>query len=195
MQALTLFGDQRLDRRALGNALQPSRFIIKPSQRPERFVLSDLRFLHSRFEDANGFIINLQGDRVGMPVLAAMGQREACRVRKPAGCPVHDLGHKSKRLDRSRTHTRREKEFREIRGAAIGGGGKIAMRPTHMNIARAHIVMGRHHNSGLGLIMQDIGDDKRALDAYHKALDVYPRFKEVSEKVKTLVEKVEGRGI
>jgi tetratricopeptide (TPR) repeat protein len=49
--------------------------------------------------------------------------------------------------------------------------------------------------SGLGLIMQDIGDDKRALDAYRKALDVYPRLKGVSEKVKTLTEKVEGRDI
>jgi tetratricopeptide (TPR) repeat protein len=49
--------------------------------------------------------------------------------------------------------------------------------------------------SGLGLIMQDIGDDKRALDAYRKALEVYPRLKGVSDKVKTLVEKVEGRDI
>jgi tetratricopeptide (TPR) repeat protein len=49
--------------------------------------------------------------------------------------------------------------------------------------------------SGLGLIMQDIGDDKRALDAYRKALEVYPRLKGVSDKVKSLVEKVEGRDI
>jgi tetratricopeptide (TPR) repeat protein len=49
--------------------------------------------------------------------------------------------------------------------------------------------------SGLALIMQDIGDEKRALDAYRKALEVYPRLKGVSEKVKTLVEKVEGRDI
>jgi tetratricopeptide (TPR) repeat protein len=49
--------------------------------------------------------------------------------------------------------------------------------------------------SGLGLIMQEIGDDKRALDAYRKALDVYPRLKGVTEKVKTLTEKVEGRDI
>jgi tetratricopeptide (TPR) repeat protein len=49
--------------------------------------------------------------------------------------------------------------------------------------------------SGLGLIMQDIGDEKRALDAYRKALDVYPRLKGMTEKVKTLKEKVEGRDI
>jgi len=49
--------------------------------------------------------------------------------------------------------------------------------------------------SGLGLIMQDIGDDKRALDAYRKALEVYPRLKGMEEKVKNLKEKVEGRDI
>jgi tetratricopeptide (TPR) repeat protein len=49
--------------------------------------------------------------------------------------------------------------------------------------------------SGLGLIMQDIGDDKRALDAYRKALEVYPRLKGMDEKVKNLKEKVEGRDI
>jgi len=49
--------------------------------------------------------------------------------------------------------------------------------------------------SGLGLIMQEIGDDKHALDAYRKALEVYPRLKGMDEKIKTLKEKVEGRNI
>ena len=49
--------------------------------------------------------------------------------------------------------------------------------------------------SGLGLIMQEIGDDKHALDAYRKALEVYPRLKGMEEKVKNLKEKVEGRDI
>lgn len=49
--------------------------------------------------------------------------------------------------------------------------------------------------SGLGLIMQDVGDDRHALEAYRKALEVYPRLKGMDEKVKTLKEKVEGRNI
>jgi tetratricopeptide (TPR) repeat protein len=49
--------------------------------------------------------------------------------------------------------------------------------------------------SGLGLIMQEIGDEKHALDAYRKALDVYPRLKGMEEKVKTLTGKVDGRKI
>jgi tetratricopeptide (TPR) repeat protein len=49
--------------------------------------------------------------------------------------------------------------------------------------------------SGLGLIMQDVGDDRHALEAYRKAVDVYPRLKGMEEKIKTLQEKVEGRNI
>jgi tetratricopeptide (TPR) repeat protein len=49
--------------------------------------------------------------------------------------------------------------------------------------------------SGLGLIMQEIGDERHALDAYRKALEVYPRLKGMDEKVKTLKEKVDGRNI
>jgi tetratricopeptide (TPR) repeat protein len=49
--------------------------------------------------------------------------------------------------------------------------------------------------AGLGMIMQDLGDDKRALDAFRKALAVNPHLEKVPELVKTLTEKVEGRDI
>ena len=49
--------------------------------------------------------------------------------------------------------------------------------------------------AGLGMIMQDIGDDRRALDAFRKALAVNPYLEKVPELVKTLSEKVEGRDI
>jgi tetratricopeptide (TPR) repeat protein len=49
--------------------------------------------------------------------------------------------------------------------------------------------------AGLGMIMQDLGDDKRALDAFRKALSVNPHLEKVPELVKTLSEKVEGRDI
>ncbi len=49
--------------------------------------------------------------------------------------------------------------------------------------------------AGLGMIMQDIGDDKRALEAFRKALAVNPHLEKVPELVKTLTEKVEGRDI
>jgi tetratricopeptide (TPR) repeat protein len=49
--------------------------------------------------------------------------------------------------------------------------------------------------SGLGLILQDVGDDKHALEAYRRAVAVYPRLQRIPELVKTLTEKVEGRNI
>jgi tetratricopeptide (TPR) repeat protein len=49
--------------------------------------------------------------------------------------------------------------------------------------------------AGLGMIMQDLGDDRRALDAFRKALAVNPHLEKVPELVKTLTEKVEGRDI
>jgi tetratricopeptide (TPR) repeat protein len=49
--------------------------------------------------------------------------------------------------------------------------------------------------AGLGMIMQDLGEDKRALEAFRKALDVDPYLEKVPDLVKTLSEKVEGRDI
>jgi tetratricopeptide (TPR) repeat protein len=49
--------------------------------------------------------------------------------------------------------------------------------------------------AGLGMIMQDLGDDKRALDAFRRALAVNPHLEKVPELVKSLTEKVEGRDI
>ena len=49
--------------------------------------------------------------------------------------------------------------------------------------------------SGLGAMLQDIGDEKDALEAYRRALAVHPRLNGITEKVKGLVEKGEGRDI
>ena len=49
--------------------------------------------------------------------------------------------------------------------------------------------------AGLGMIMQELGDDKRALDAFRKALAVNPHLEKVPDLVKSLTEKVEGRDI
>jgi tetratricopeptide (TPR) repeat protein len=48
---------------------------------------------------------------------------------------------------------------------------------------------------GLGVIMQEFGDDKRALEVYRRALAIDPHMQRVPELVRTLSEKVEGRDI
>jgi tetratricopeptide (TPR) repeat protein len=49
--------------------------------------------------------------------------------------------------------------------------------------------------SGLGLILQEIGDERHALEAYRRAVEVYPRLENIPDQVKKLQEKVEGRDI
>ena len=49
--------------------------------------------------------------------------------------------------------------------------------------------------SGLGLILQDVGNDKLALEAYRRAVAVYPRLQRIPDLVKTLSEKVDVRDI
>jgi tetratricopeptide (TPR) repeat protein len=49
--------------------------------------------------------------------------------------------------------------------------------------------------AGLGMIMQETGDEKHALDAFRKALAINPYLERVPDLVKSLTEKVEGRDI
>jgi tetratricopeptide (TPR) repeat protein len=49
--------------------------------------------------------------------------------------------------------------------------------------------------AGMGMILQETGDDKHALAAFRKALAINPFLEKVPEMVKSLTEKVEGRDI
>jgi tetratricopeptide (TPR) repeat protein len=49
--------------------------------------------------------------------------------------------------------------------------------------------------AGLGMIMRDIGDDKKALAAFRQALKQHPHLDNIPDLVKSLSDKVEGRDI
>jgi tetratricopeptide (TPR) repeat protein len=49
--------------------------------------------------------------------------------------------------------------------------------------------------AGLGMILQDIGEEKVALDALRRAIEVHPHLERVREMIEQLTEKVEGRPI
>jgi tetratricopeptide (TPR) repeat protein len=49
--------------------------------------------------------------------------------------------------------------------------------------------------SGLGIIMQEFGEEKLALEAFRRALAVNPHLQKIPDFVKSLTEKVEGRDI
>ena len=49
--------------------------------------------------------------------------------------------------------------------------------------------------SGLGMILQEFGDEKHALEVFRRALAINPHLPKIPDMVKTLSEKVEGRDI
>lgn len=49
--------------------------------------------------------------------------------------------------------------------------------------------------SGLGMILQEFGDERRALQAFRRALEIHPHMPKIPDIVKGLTEKVEGRDI
>jgi tetratricopeptide (TPR) repeat protein len=49
--------------------------------------------------------------------------------------------------------------------------------------------------SGLGIIMQELGDENRALEAFRRALAIHPRLERIPELAKKLAEKIDGREI
>jgi tetratricopeptide (TPR) repeat protein len=49
--------------------------------------------------------------------------------------------------------------------------------------------------TGLGMILQEMGEDKRALEVLRRALEIDPHLDKVPEMVKALADKVEGRAI
>ena len=63
--------------------------------------------------------------------------------------------------------------------------------------APARFVRRRHFGAlaGLGTILSELGDERRALEAFRRALAVHPRLNGVADEVKSLTEKVEGRPI
>jgi tetratricopeptide (TPR) repeat protein len=67
-------------------------------------------------------------------------------------------------------------------------------------LADIHEVLAREPRhfgalSGLGIILQELGDEKRALDAFRRALTIHPHLERVPELVKKLSEKIDGREI
>ena len=49
--------------------------------------------------------------------------------------------------------------------------------------------------AGLGMILNDIGDERRALLAFRRAVELYPRMERIPDLIKRLTETVDGRDL
>jgi tetratricopeptide (TPR) repeat protein len=49
--------------------------------------------------------------------------------------------------------------------------------------------------AGLGMILNDVGDDRRALIAFRRAVELYPHMERIPDLVKRLSESVDGRDL
>src|SRR6266478_4374704 len=68
------------------------------------------------------------------------------------------------------------------------------------SLADIHEVLAREPRhfgalSGLGIILQELGDERHALDAFRRALAIHPRLERIPALVKKLTEQVDGREI
>jgi tetratricopeptide (TPR) repeat protein len=67
-------------------------------------------------------------------------------------------------------------------------------------LADIHEVLAREPRhfgalSGLGIILQEVGDEKHALEVFRRALAIHPRLERIPDLVKKLTDKVDGRDI
>ena len=79
-----------------------------------------------------------------MPVLAAVREREARRIRKPAGRAVHNLRHQREREQRPRADAGDQHQRGEVLGTAIGDGGQRLAEAPQVDVFGAHVVMRGH---------------------------------------------------
>lgn len=76
----------------------------------------------------------------------------------------------------------------------------FVQKDIYRSLADLRVVLAqepRHYQAlaGLGVILQDIGEEKRALEAYRRALEINPHLENIPEIARRLKLKVEGRDI
>jgi hypothetical protein len=100
--------------------------------------------LHGGFQHADGLIIDLDRHRVGVPVLAAMGQREPRRIGEAIRRAMHHLGHHRQRLYGAGADAGRQQQLRKIYRTAFGRRRQRAVQAAGEDVAGAHIMVRRH---------------------------------------------------
>lgn len=137
-------GEQGLDRRSGSVPLQlPCLFVQAPDRR-QLFGLAEFGFLHGGFQHVDGTVIDLQRHRIGMPVLAAMSDREPRRIAEAIGRAMNDLRDLGQRTDGPCTDAGNEQKLGEILRTACGGSCQVAVQASGDDVPGPDIVMTGH---------------------------------------------------
>src|SRR5438128_2087369 len=99
---VTFSFEQVPDRRPGRRRLQAPSLLVEPLDRGELFRLAEFGPPHSGLHNLYRVVVDLGRDRERMPVLAAVGERVACRITEAAWRAVDDLGDHRERAHRPR---------------------------------------------------------------------------------------------
>ena len=98
-------------------------------------------FVDAGTKHPDRLIVDFDGNREGMPVLAAVSERKSRGVAESTGCAMQHFGHQCKSAHRACSDPGRKQQIRKVAGPALGCSGKIAVQAPQMNIARPYLVM------------------------------------------------------
>src|SRR3569623_1272226 len=111
----SLVGDEGFERGPIARfVFKAPRLVVESFQGVHTVVYSELCLLHGGFQDPDGFVIDLDRDRVGMPILAAVRQRESCRVAETKRRTVDDLRNHRYRLPGPRSDAGRKTQVGKV---------------------------------------------------------------------------------
>nr|WP_240320663.1 hypothetical protein [Sphingomonas crusticola] len=125
-------------------AFQLAGLRIQPPDRGQFFGLSQLGPVDRALHHRNRAVVNLDRDRKGMAVLAAMGEREARRIAEPARRAMDHFRHHRQRPHGAGANAGNQQQFGKILRSPLRCGRKIAVQPPRDHVLAAYVVMIGH---------------------------------------------------
>ena len=144
MREPPLLGDHIRQGRSARASFDPPRLVVEPLDRGEHFVPPEPGLLHRRLHDADRLVIDLERDREGMSVLAAMGERKASGIGESVRRAVNDFGHHRQRPHRPGADARHEQQFGKVGRPPIRGRREARVKARRQHVARADVMMSGH---------------------------------------------------
>jgi len=134
MRARAFVGEQCLDGRTACMPLQPTRLFVQPPDRRQLLEVTEPCLPYRSLQHVNGAIVDPERHGKGMPVLAAMSDREPRRITEAVRSAMHDLGDLGQGADRPCTDARHQQKLGEILRTACGRGCEITVQSSGYDV-------------------------------------------------------------